>query len=95
MQCESARDTQIIFRVVLSPPGGGGGEGVALTSQLDRGGGCRWGVKTWLCLKPLGAQKIHNVTIYLTKNFHMHTLGVALTSQLDGGGGGGVPLANF
>ena len=31
-----------------------------------------WGVKTWPCLKPLGAQKIHPVTIYLTNNFHMH-----------------------
>ena len=53
-------------------PGGGGG-------HLHRTvtGTCRWGGgggKTWPCLKPLGAQKIHPVTIYLTKNFHMHTL---------------------
>ena len=49
--------------------GGGGGY-----SPLNWVGGCRWGVKTWPCLKPLGAQKIHSVTIFLTKNFHMHTL---------------------
>ena len=56
----------VIFLVKLpancvSIRGGGG----ALTSQLGRGchGG---GVKTWPCLKPLGAQKIHPVTIYLT-----------------------------
>ena len=31
------------------------------------GGGCRWGSKTWPCRNALGAQKIHPVTIYLTK----------------------------
>ena len=36
----------------------------ALTSQLGRG--CRWGggqIKPWPCLKPLGSQKVHPVTI--------------------------------
>ena len=43
-----------------------------LISQLGRG--CRsWGggVKTWTWLKPLGAHKIHPVTIYLTENFYI------------------------
>ena len=44
-------------------PGGG-----ALDFHLD-GGGVPLGSKTWPCLKPLGAQKIHPVTIYLTKIF--------------------------
>ena len=43
-------------------------------SETPGGGGGGGGVKTLPCLKPLGAQKIHPVTIYLTKNFHMHTL---------------------
>ena len=38
---------------------------------VPRGGG-EW--ITWPCLKPLGAQRIHPVTIYLTKNFHISTL---------------------
>ena len=58
-------------------PGGGGG---ALTSQMGRG--CRWGFKTGPCHKPLGAQKILPVTIYLTKNFHMHTLLQYCTPQI-------------
>ena len=36
---------------------------------------CRWWSKTWPCRKPFGAQKIHPVTIYLTKKKNrMHTL---------------------
>ena len=54
-----------------TPAGGGGGTHL---SNGRGGGGCRWGgggVKhDTACLKPLGAQKIHPVTIYLTKNFH-------------------------
>ena len=59
-------------KLYFHPGEGGGG---ALDSHFnggDAGGG--GGVKTAPCLKPLGAQKIHPVTIYLTKNFHMHTL---------------------
>ena len=56
----------------IMPYSGGG----ALDSHLDGGGGGRGvaggGVKTGPCHKPLGAQKIHPVTIYLTKNVHMH-----------------------
>ena len=48
-------------------PGGGG------YSPLNWVGGCQWGggVKIWPCLKPLGTQKIHLVTKYLTKSFHI------------------------
>ena len=55
------------FKEVTVDPGGG-----ALDSHVD--GGCRWGSKTLPCRNTLGAQKIHPVTIYLAKNFHMHTL---------------------
>ena len=50
-----------------------GGEqpgGWALTSKMDRG--CRWGgggVKTWPCLKPLGAQKYTLSQYTLLKTF--------------------------
>ena len=54
-----------IIDLRISDPGGGGGG----YSPLKWVGGCRWGFKTWPCHKPLGAQKIHPVTIYLTKNF--------------------------
>ena len=49
-------------------PGGGG----ALTSQLGRG--CRWGGQNLTLSQTERRTKIHPVTIYLTKNFHMHTL---------------------
>ena len=63
---ESSRN---IFFVPHIPRGGG-------TSILTVTGTCRWGrgVETWPCLKLLGAQTIPPVTIYLTKNFQMHTL---------------------
>ena len=48
----------------LTPGGGGGG------TRLSFGrGGAAGGSKTWPCLKPLGAQEIHPVPIYLTKTF--------------------------
>ena len=47
------------------PPRGG----THLSTGFGGGGG---EVKTWPCLKPLGAQKIHPVTIDLTKTFIMH-----------------------
>ena len=65
----------------VKPARGGGGGGGALTCQMGRG--CRWGFKTGPCHKPLGAQKIHPVTIYLTKNFHMHTLLQYCTPRID------------
>ena len=62
----------------LQPPSprlrGGGG------TYLSTGRGVPLGVKTWPCLKPLGAHKntpCHNIFLYntlITKNFHMHTL---------------------
>ena len=55
-------------------PGGGGGTHLSTGYIGGAAGGGGGGVKTWPCLKPLGGQKIHPVTIYLTKNFHMHTL---------------------
>ena len=46
---------------------GGGG---ALTSQLGIGAGVPLGFKTWPCLKPLGAQKMHPASQYtLLKTF--------------------------
>ena len=44
------------------------------------GGG---GVKTGPCLKPLGAQEIHPVTVYLTKNLHNYVYTVALLHTSD------------
>ena len=64
-----------IISMYATLPRGGGGEGgtrLSFGRPVPLGGG--GGVKTSPCLKPLGAQKIHPVTIYLTKNFHMHTL---------------------
>ena len=60
-------DVELLQRIPFTRGGGG-----LLKFQLGRG--VLLGVKTGPCLKPLGAQKIHPVTIYLTKNFHMHTL---------------------
>ena len=67
-------------QLITSPPplpGGGGGH----SPQMGRG--CRWGFKTWPCHKPLGAQKIRPVTIYLTKNVHMQTLLQYCTPRID------------
>ena len=60
----SSKNYTIIIQVKAYPGGGGG------TRLSFDGGGCRWGVKTWPCLKPLGAQKntpCHNMhTLYWT-----------------------------
>ena len=59
------RPTFSLSKLWPPPPPGGGHSTFIWTG----GGGCRWGSKTWPCLKPLGAHKIHPVTIYLTKTF--------------------------
>ena len=46
------------------------GEGTRLScGRGGGGGGCGWKSKTLPCRNALGAQKIHPVTIYLTKKF--------------------------
>ena len=54
---------------------------------ISRGRGCRcWGGgggETGPCLKPLGAQKIHPVTVYLTKNFFHNAYHVAILHTSD------------
>ena len=62
----NGRNKAIWNTFLFSRGGGGGGH---LTFMWTGGGGCRWGSKTWPCRNALGAQKIHPVTIYLTKKF--------------------------
>ena len=67
----TSRSISVLFVLLHVAPGGGGGGHSTLIWTTPRAAG---GLKTGPCLKPLGALKIHPVTIYLTKNFHMHTL---------------------